>query len=247
MPPALSSAAPAANTATGRGPHRHDYIIKIDGQNSAVNTRPSAIAVRDDGAVYTASGLRIPSAEVRARRLAREAEAFIALAVERTRMRPHTVVRKALDSLAFSASKGAASFAVPTKLVGVGEHQRALWRLVRERVSPWASLALSVERDGLVASHDGERLGRLQPKHDGWVRPLVPFGLTLHLARVTGSDYDGYTLGCNVVLGHVGAAVGRLRDALGASGPAAATAPASGGGEPSGDGARLGRPSSRRR
>ena len=61
-------------------------------------------------------------------------------------------------------------------------------------------------------------LGRVQPKHLGWVRPLVPFGLTVHLARVTGTDASvqgrGYRLGCNVAFGHVGEALGRLAEML---------------------------------
>ncbi|MDT7858349.1 DUF6166 domain-containing protein [Rubrivirga sp. S365] len=82
----------------------------------------------------------------------------------------------------------------------------------------WAALDLDAVEDGLRASHDGMPLGLVQSKHLGWVRPLVPFGLTVYLARVTGAGAAsrGYRLGCNVAFGHVGEALRRLAD--GASG-----------------------------
>ena len=171
--------------------------------------------IRDDGAVYTASGMRISPAEVHAREVARQAQRWLAFATERTRMHEPTLVAKALAATAFSVHHGAASLAVPSKLAGTSKHQRALWALVRDPAEPWAQLAVESTEDGLVACLDGEPLGLVQSKHLGWVRPLVAFGLAVHLAKVTGSDYDGYTLGANVVFGHVGTALDRLLSALG--------------------------------
>ena len=76
--------------------------------------------------------------------------------------------------------------------------------------------------------HDGAPLGLVQSKHCPWVRPLVPFGLTVYLARVTGTEgtHRGYRLGCNVAFGHVGEALRRLADgARGTGGDGAPTAP----------------------
>ena len=183
-----------------------------------VPTTSHPAIIRDDGAVYTASGMRISPDEVRARRVADGAERWLAFASERTRMRPGTLTRKALASATFSVLHGASSLAVPSKIAGTSGHQQALWTLVREHVPTWTELAMDDTGDGLAVRYEDDMLGEVQPKHLGWVRPLVPFGLTLHLARVTGRDYEGYTLGCNVAFGHVGAALGRFLGALGQTG-----------------------------
>lgn len=187
--------------------------------NLLTTLTPSASLVRDDGACYTASGMRVPEADVRSREIAEQAARWLALAEDRTRMRRHTLVAKALSSVAFSVQHGAASLAVPSKLAGTSEHQRTLWAMVREHVAPWTELALDDAGDGLAVRYGGDVLGEVQPKHLPWVRPLVPFGLTAHLARVTGTPYEGFTLGLNCVLGNVGLALGRLWDALGATPP----------------------------
>ena len=174
--------------------------------------------VRDDDGVYTESGMRIAPAEVRARKVAEQASRWLAFATERTRMKPHTLAAKALTSVAFSVHHGAASLAIPSKLAGTSKRQRALWALVRDPAEPWAALAVEPMAEGLVASCEGEPLGLVQSKHLGWVRPLVTFGLTVHLSKVTGSNYDGYTLGANVAFGHVGTALDLLLNALGRSG-----------------------------
>lgn len=154
----------------------------------------TAPAVCDDGPAYTASGMQIPADEVHARRIAREAEAWLTFASERSRMRPDTVVRKALDAAAFSVARRAASFAVPTKLAGVVDCQRALWRIVHDRVAPWSPLEVHDTGAGLAVSYGDDRLGEIQPKHVAWARPLVPFGMKVYLARVTGHEREGYRL-----------------------------------------------------
>ena len=181
-------------------------------------TSTGAPTVHDDGAAYTESGMRISPAEVRAREVAEQAARWLAFATERTRMKPHALAAKALVSVAFSVHHGAASLAVPSKLMGTSKRQRALWALVRDPAEPWAELNVEPTEDGLVACLGGEPLGLVQSKHLGWVRPCLSFGLTVHLSKVTGSDYDGYTLGANVAFGHVGTALDRLLNALGRSG-----------------------------
>ena len=164
---------------------------------------PTTPAVHHDDPVYTASGMRISPAEVHARRIAREAEHWLLFATDRTRMKPHTLTRKALDATAFSIQRRASSFAVPSKIVGTSKHQRTLWTMVREHVAPWTELVLDDTGDGLVVRL-GDELGEVQSKHLGWLRPLIPFGARLYLSRVTGTDYEGYSLGVNVVVANVG-------------------------------------------
>ena len=161
---------------------------------------------------------RIPAAEMHARRIAREAERWSAFAAERTKMHEHTVARKALDAACFSVARRASSLAVPSKLVGTKVHQRRLWGLVREHVQPYTELGFDVAQDTITALYKGEPVGSVQTKHLGWLKPLVPFGARLYLSRVTGSETTGYTLGVNVVVGHVGTALARLQDALGTTG-----------------------------
>ncbi len=205
--------------------------IKIDGARSAVNGATGVVnaaaraaltsVVREATAHYT-NGPAIPPDEAHAQALARQADRWLAFAAERSRMTPRTVTAKALDSLAFSVLHGARSFAVPSKLTGTRAHQRRLWALVRDGYRPFERLTLdTATTDGIAVSLDDEPLGAVQTKHVPWARPLVPFGLTVHLAKVTGSERDGYTLGANVVLGGVGEALGRLLDALGGDGHSA--------------------------
>ena len=169
--------------------------------------------------IHTQAGTHIPAADVHARQIAREAENWLALATEHTRMRPDTLTAKALGSCAFSVQKQASSLAVPSKLTGTSRHQPKL-RTLAGAGAQWAALDLDAVEDGLVARHDGAPLGLVQSKHLGWVRPLVPFGLTVYLSHVTGTGAAGrgYRLGCNVAFGHVGQALRRLAEGLGETG-----------------------------
>ena len=178
-------------------------------------SRTGGLHTRAD--VWTSAGTHIPAADVHARQIAREAERWLALATERTRMKPGTLAAKALGACAFSVQRRASSLAVPSKLTGTSRHQLRLRALADDPEARWAALDLDAVEDGLRASHDGMPLGLVQSKHLGWVRPLVPFGLTVYLSRVTGDARGrGYRLGCNVAFGHVGEALRRLAD--GASG-----------------------------
>lgn len=183
------------------------------------NLLPVPHLVREDHAVFTESGGRISPADVYARRIAREADRWRRFAARRTRMRPDTLARKALDATAFTVGKRASSFAVPSKLTGTAHHQRTLWSMVSDRSLVWAPLDLVDTGDGLAVHHDGEPIGEVQPKHLGWLRPLVPFGAKAYLTRITGHEYEGYTLGVNCTYGHVGAALDRLLVALGDDSP----------------------------
>ena len=166
--------------------------------------------------VFTSAGTHIPAADVHARQIARQAERWLALATERTRMKPGTLTQKALGACAFSVQRRASSLAVPSKLTGTSRHQPRLRALANDPEARWAALDLDAVEDGLVVRHEGAPLGLVQSKHLGWVRPLVPFGLTVYLSRVTGTGNRSYRLGCNVAFGHVGEALRRLAD--GASG-----------------------------
>ena len=185
----------------------------------------SLTLVSRDGDLVTHAGTRVPRADLRARQIARQAGRWRAHAGELSRMRPETLDAKALGACAFSVHHGAASFAVPSKLVGTPRHQPALRALAD---AGWVVLDLDARGDLLVVSHGGRVLGRVQPKHVAWVRPLVAFGLRVYLARVTGgaetgAPRAGYRLGCNVAFGHVGAALAGLAGAAnrgdGASSP----------------------------
>ena len=174
-------------------------------------TRSALSLVSHGGDLVTRAGTRVPAADLRARQIARQAGRWRAHAGDRSRMKPETLDAKALDACAFSVHHGASSFAVPSKLVGTSRHQPAL----RALPAGWLALDLDARGDLLVVSHDGRALGRVQPKHAGWVRPLVPFGLRVYLARVTGGTETGYRRGCNVAFGHVGAALAGLAGAAG--------------------------------
>ena len=178
--------------------------------NTQGEVRPAVTSVVHD---RTATYPRVPEPEARAKRIAAEAARWLQFATDRTTMKAAVPTAKALDSACFSVAARASGFAVPSKLVGVREHQRALWRLVRDGYRTFDRLdADTLTTDGVRVLYGDTPLGEVQPKHVPWVRPLVSFGLTVHLGRVTGPEVDGRTLGVNVVFGHVGPA---LAEALG--------------------------------
>ncbi len=193
------------------------YITKIEGELRPVKPL-HAFVVREDATRYTSSGTSIPPEEARARAIAQQAVRWIAFATERTRMRPATITQKGVESACYSVLKRASSLAIPSKLAGVGTSQRILWEMVRSRVPVWTPLDLDPGEKHIVVLHDGEVIGHVQPKLQGWLRALVPFGARLYLSRITGSERSGYTLGVNVVVGHTGEALDKLLDALGDAG-----------------------------
>ena len=171
-----------------------------------------------------AYGYELPPGDAYARRLAEQAEAWLAFATERSRMRPATLTRKALAALAFSFRHRASDLAVPSKLVGTSKRQRALWALVGERpnvglrlLAETGSASASGAHGAIMVSYGDAPLGRVQTKHAPWLAPLLAFGATVHLVRVTGEDYR--TLGANVCFARVGPAIERLTLTLGAALP----------------------------
>ena len=196
--------------------------------------RSGAAQMRRTGAPReSGAGSRRSEGEVRAGRVAAEAERWLGFAGERSRMRPETLLAKAFQSACFSVQTGASGLAVPSKLVGVRDHQRTLWALVRGGYDRYERLAVDTTADGVQVWRGDEMLGEVQTKHVPWVRPLVAFGLTVHLGRITGHETEGHTLGVNIVFGGVGRALAALAVALGsgdgASGDGAPSDRASGG------------------
>ena len=177
--------------------------------------RASGAAASGGGNHLTPAGTLIPEADLRTLQIARQARSWRAFAGDRSRMQPETLDTKAFDACAFSVHHRASSFAVPSKLVGTSRHQPFLQSISEDPNTAWLALDLDARGDHLVVSYGGRVLGRVQPKHLGWIRPLVPFGLAVYVSRITGTDnrHSGYRLGCNVVFGHVGEALARLADA----------------------------------
>jgi hypothetical protein len=149
-----------------------------------------------------------------AARLSAQADAWYRFASERSHMPPERVRLKAFSSLATSFRHRTRSLAIPTTLHGSSSHQQALWELVRRDVPFGQSLRTEEQGGDLHVYLEDLKLGHVKSKHVPWLRPLVPFGARLFLIRVTGQQED-FTLGCNVLIGHVGVAVEAIRHALG--------------------------------
>ena len=61
-----------------------------------------------------------------------------------------------------------------------------------------------LDASALLVSYGGMILGHVQPKHLGWLRPLLATRkLRLFLLAVTGGTEGKPTLGCNVVIGGI--------------------------------------------
>ena len=81
---------------------------------------------------------------------------------------------KALASLDFSLRAGFGSLAIPSKLVGVREHQRAIRALKASGARFGTRLHFRDEDDRLaVTTGVGDTLGFVQTKHESWVRVLL--------------------------------------------------------------------------
>ena len=118
------------------------------------------------------------------------------------------ICSKACESLLFSITHHAKSFAVPSKLVGVSDYQEALYSLHRQEASFGLHLDLEMQGGRLAAFHEGAMLGYVQDKHD-WLKLLLPYGVRLYLIRVTGTQDEQHTLGINVAFGAVVGAICR--------------------------------------
>lgn len=147
--------------------------------------------------------------------LIEEAVTWASFAITHSRMKPETVWRKSLQSLAFCLEHQTRHFAVPTKLVGTKDRQEAL-RDLREAERPMGRrLGLHAGGELIAVSDEDRVLGYLQTKHASWLRPLVPFGVSVHLLAVTGTDSAHKLWGCNVAIAFVALAIGRMNSAGG--------------------------------
>jgi hypothetical protein len=213
---------PTRDWCEGAGLDADEYLAGYDAGSRAAESTSSAVvcelatAFARPRRTRVRQSIPLTESEVRAQRVAAEATRWLAFAGERTRMRPETLLAKTLQSACFSVETGASGFAVPSKLVRVSENQRRLWALVRDGYDRYERLDVDTSTvEGVRVCVGDEVLGEVQSKHVPWVRPLVAFGLTVHLSRVTGHETEGHTLGLNVVFGGVGRALAALTEALG--------------------------------
>ena len=213
---------PTRDWCEGAGLDADEYLAGYDAGCQTAEATGSAVVCEPATAFARPRRTRVrqniplTEPEVRVQRVAAEAARWLAFAGERTRMRPETLLAKALQSTCFSVETGASGFAVPSKLVRVSENQRRLWALVRDGYDRYGRLEVDTSTvEGVRVCVGDEVLGEVQSKHVPWVRPLLAFGLTVHLSRVTGHETDGHTLGANVVFGGVGRALAALAEALG--------------------------------
>lgn len=143
--------------------------------------------------------------------ITRQAQRWAAYALERGTMRPAAVYRKAQDSVDFSLTVGANTFAVPSKLTGTRDRQEALGLLHELRPIKGHRLDVTAAGEGLVVSFAGMQLGLVQSKHVPWIRPLLEHGASVHLLQITGTDDPKKFMGCNIAFAHVAGAIDRLR------------------------------------
>ena len=153
--------------------------------------------------------------------LARQAHALAGLLRDRGRA-SRAAFAKAHEALRFSATAGARSLAVPSKLVGVRAFQSSLAALsalrppfglrldlVREGTGRQTRLVVRVAATAEAGPVAGATLGAFQAKHRTWLVDLLPLGVEARLTRVTGVGSKGL-MGCNVAFTGVGAALARL-------------------------------------
>ena len=153
--------------------------------------------------------------------LARQAHALAGLLRDRGRA-SRAAFAKAHEALRFSATAGARSLAVPSKLAGVREAQAALAALaalrppfglrldlVREGTGRQTRLVVRVAATAEAGPVAGATLGAVQAKHVPWLVDLLPLGVEVRLTLVTGGGSKGL-MGCNVAFTGVGAALARL-------------------------------------
>lgn len=179
----------------------------------------------------TAQILPLPAAVAAATRAAAldvldQAAAWAAFARARTNQQSATLFQKAIESARFTTEERARAFAVPSKLAGTKAHAEHVAALAAAEPPRFLPLVVTEQAGALVVSFEDAAgclrpLGLVQPKHVGWVAPLLAHGVKLYLLAVTGLDREGATLGVNVAFGHVGPAV--LAATAAPSGDGAAT------------------------
>lgn len=139
-------------------------------------------------------------------RLVNEAKLWSRFAEEHSNLTKHRLQGIAMDALAFSINHGAKSLAIPSKLVGVMEAQDVLEAIVELGESRVQPLAVEPESGKICVYYGNTRLGWIWAKH-GWLWPLLAAGAKVFMTRVTGTDETWKSLGCNVCIAHVAAAI----------------------------------------
>lgn len=165
--------------------------------------------VRLNGVHHNPSTEQAPS---RAQLITQEAQKWASFVMQRSGMNSEKVAAKALDAVAFSIDAGAKALAIPSKLVGVKEHQTALISVAELHPIYAHRLEVSEVEGQIVVRFGDAALGRIQDKHLAWVRPLMIHGISLYLLAITGTDSEAKLKGVNIAIGHVAGAIARLRE-----------------------------------
>ena len=170
-----------------------------------------------------------PALPAEALALAESALSWALFASSRAPRHMHYYYRKALHAVRFSLASGAPSLALPSKLVGVAACQPAVCVLAAQAAAEGGapvplSLCLEKQPGGpgtlavAFAPQGGRtyRLGRIQERHVAWLAPLLPYGAQVVALDVSGLGREGVTLGVNIGILGVGAALERYKQPRGA-------------------------------
>lgn len=165
------------------------------------------------------NGVQIPTSNEqvhdRARLIIQQAQVWTDFVLDHARMKAGTVYKKALDSINFSLEVNARAFAVPSKLSGTSRFQEALRMLHDLNPIRGHRLQVSVDGDRVEIAFSDVVIGQVQDKHAPWLRPLLPFGATVHFLTVTGTDRTEGFYGSNIAIANVAAAMDRLKQSGG--------------------------------
>ncbi len=144
-------------------------------------------------------------------RITAQADAWAHHASAASRMRPATIAAKAERAIAFTCEYAASSLVLPSKLSGVSRAQQALVSMRETGVPTGYPLSVQEKDEGEISvRYAGTVLGCVQAKHVPWTRPLVGYGLSVHVLAVTGSVEDGHFLGLNVAFCGSAEAIARV-------------------------------------
>ncbi|MEM6782216.1 MAG: hypothetical protein AAF624_00585 [Bacteroidota bacterium] len=112
------------------------------------------------------------------------------------------VEAKAAEAVAFCVARQPRSFALPSKLSGVGAHRDTLVEIAV--VDSFAPLEIDAIDQVCPVYWQGAPVGHVQPKHRRWVQRLHRTGaLRLHVLAVTGGTEERPHRGLNVVFGNL--------------------------------------------
>ncbi len=137
------------------------------------------------------------------------------LAVRHSGMRPDEVARAAIDAACFTLRNRCHDLTVPIVLEATSRHQEELVRLCNKSLEFGTRLKTGSEGMQIEVSHRDDVLGLIPTKHVAWIRPLLPLGADVRLARLTGYDSDSDPLSATVMVTRVGRALAKLEIATG--------------------------------